>query len=552
MDILFDLNIILDLLIYERENYDIAEKCDNLIKEKKWQSWIAASSVDNLFYTLLNEAKRLNVSKAAVRKEFEKFMQKINIFSVTGKSVLESIKTKDVEDSIIYTNFKRIAPDGIIISRDEEFQRYSDVISPEDFLVRCKETTSNISTTHQLNHSPPKTIPLLDLRAEYRHMLEDIDHTILKTVAEARYIFGPPVKELEEKIAKYVSVKHCIGISSGTDALVLSLRALAIKLKGQEYFERTDEILTTPFTFTATGDAILRAGATPVFVDIDPATYNIDIEKVRSYLSTSNTQRLNNLTTVVGMLPVHLYGQSCNMDEIMDIANEYNLFVLEDAAQSFGGRWKSKKLGSIGTAGIFSFFPSKNLGGFGDGGMVATNDDEIAELVRMLLRHGGKDKYNVNHIGYNARLDTLQAAILLAKIKYIDEFNERRRQIAEMYTRELAYVKELFLPVNNLTSQPLNHSTAQLPDGHVFHQYAIRTSRRDELQSYLKENGISTMVYYPFPLHKMKVFEGRMKTCGRVLNAEQFTKEVLSLPIEPLQSKEETNYVIDCIKGFFR
>jgi dTDP-4-amino-4,6-dideoxygalactose transaminase len=410
-----------------------------------------------------------------------------------------------------------------------------------------------------------RQIPMLDLRLEYEYMKEDIDSAIKKCLEHQKWIFGPEVKELETKIAEYLGVKHCIGTSSGTEALVMVLRSLAIKLKGQEYFNKTDGIITTPFTFTATGDAILRAGATPVFVDIDPVTYNIDVSKIRDYLALNSGQ-------VIGIIPVHLYGQACNMDEIMKIAKEYNLFVLEDVAQAFGGTWKGNKLGSIGTAGGFSFFPSKNLGGFGDGGMVSTNDDEIVELVRMLLKHGGKDKYNVDHIGYNARLDTLQAAVILAKFKYIDEFNERRRKIAEFYNKGLERLDGLSLP--------MAFSDAH----HVYHQYTIRVKnetimsqsntidnennppfppfskggkgglsggRRDDLQRFLSEQNISTMIYYPVPLHKMKVFDGRCKIFNQLGESEKAAKEVLSLPIEPLMKEEDVMTVFKTIKTFF-
>ena len=376
-----------------------------------------------------------------------------------------------------------------------------------------------------------KQIPMLDLRLEYEYMKEEIDSAIKGCLEHHKWILGPEVKELEDRIAEYIGVKHCVGVSSGTDALVLSLRALAIKLKGQEYFNRTDEIITTPFTFTATGDAILRAGATPVFIDIDPETYNIDPEKINRYVS-------ENGSSVVGVLPVHLYGQSSNMDEIMEIGKEYNLFILEDVAQAFGGMWKNKKLGSMGTAGAFSFFPSKNLGGFGDGGMVATNSSEIAETVRMLLSHGGRDKYNVDHIGYNARLDTIQAARLLVKLKLVDEFNERRRKIAEFYNEELRDIEGIELP-------------KFLPETyHVYHQYTIKVldGKRDYLQKYLKEKGISTMVYYPIPLHKMRVFEGRAKVFDTLKESERVIKEVLSLPIEPLLDREELMVVVNEIK----
>lgn len=384
-----------------------------------------------------------------------------------------------------------------------------------------------------------KHIPMLDLHAEYLYMKSDIDVALSRCLEHQKWILGPEVKELEDKIAGYLGVKHCIGVSSGTEALVLSLRALAIKTKGKEYFDREDGIITTPFTFTATGDAILRAGATPVFVDIDPVTYNIDTVKIREYLAEISNK-------IVGIIPVHLYGQACEMDKIMATAKEHNLFVVEDVAQAFGGKWKGKSLGSIGTSGAFSFFPSKNLGGFGDGGMVSTNEDEIAGLVRMLLKHGGKDKYNVDHIGYNARLDTIQAAVLLAKFKYIDEFNERRRKIADMYTKGLSSVKDLVLPV---THHPLPITDSY----HVYHQYTIRTERRDELQAHLKEKGISTMVYYPFPLHRMNVFgEGMGKIFGNLINAESACRSVLSLPIEPLQSREDTDLIISSVKSYFK
>ncbi|MCL4491212.1 MAG: DegT/DnrJ/EryC1/StrS family aminotransferase, partial [Nitrospirae bacterium] len=225
-----------------------------------------------------------------------------------------------------------------------------------------------------------KDIPMLDLYREYEYMKADIDAAINKCLEHQRWILGPEVKEFEAKVARYLNVKHCIGTSSGTDALVLSLRALAIQTKGQEYFDRTEEIITTPFTFTATGDAVLRSGARPAFVDIDPSTYNIDPRKVREYLNRNAMLPPAERAKVIGIIPVHLYGQSCDMDEIMNIAEKYNLFVVEDVAQAFGGMWKGKKLGSVGTTGAFSFFPSKNLGGFGDGGMITTNDDAVAEL----------------------------------------------------------------------------------------------------------------------------------------------------------------------------
>lgn len=382
-----------------------------------------------------------------------------------------------------------------------------------------------------------RKILMLDLGLEYEYMKEEIDGAIKKCLDHQQWILGPEVRELEEKISSYLGVKHCVGVSSGTEALVVSLRAMALKTRGQEYFDESDEIITTPFTFTATGDAILRAGATPVFIDIDPATYNIDTRKIRKYLESGSGR-------VRGILPVHLYGGSCGMDEIMSVAKEFGLFVIEDVAQAFGGGWDGKKLGSIGDAGAFSFFPSKNLGGFGDGGMLATNDDETAALSRMLIKHGGQDKYNVDHVGYNARLDTLQAAIILAKFRYIDEMNDRRRAIARSYTNTLSGTEGIKLPI-------------EIPGAHhVYHQYTIGVREqsgygRDDLQEFMSQRGISTMIYYPVPLHMMKVFQGRCKQPYSLDESRQAAKEVLSLPIEPLMSYADVLLVANCVKEFY-
>lgn len=420
---------------------------------------------------------------------------------------------------------------------------------------------------------------MLDLKREYEYMKPDIDAAIARCLDHQHWILGPEVREFEEKVAWYLRVKHCIGTSSGTDAVVLALRALAIKTKGQEYFDRSDLIITTPFTFTATGDAILRAGATPLFVDIDPTTFNLDPERIRECLQAaalspeplaiSRPSRPSpsalSPSHAVGILPVHLYGRPCQMEEIMSIANEYDLFVVEDCAQAFGAQWqmaegRRQKVGSIGNIGCFSFFPSKNLGGFGDAGMVSTNDDEMAALTRMLIKHGGKDKYNVDHIGYNARMDTVQAAILLAKLKYIDEFNSRRRHIAQLYTEALKNLPGLVLPLAFSPSplaevvSPPALSPLPLADGsHVFHQFTLRilNGLRDTLQTHLKDTGIDSMVYYPVPLHKMTVFESRCAVYGELSEAERAAREVLSLPIEPLMDDGDITNITEGITSYF-
>jgi dTDP-4-amino-4,6-dideoxygalactose transaminase len=378
---------------------------------------------------------------------------------------------------------------------------------------------------------------MLDLKLEYEYMKDDIDAAISRCLEHQQWIFGPEIKQLEDEIAGYLKVRHCIGVSSGTEALVLILRALAIKLKGREYFDKTDRILTTPFTFTATGDAILRAGATPVFVDIDPVTFNIDPAKVRAYLSSVGTNTSH--SRVTGIIPVHLYGRACDMEEIGKIAEEYDLFVVEDVAQAFGCEYGSKKLGSFGTAGAFSFFPSKNLGCFGDAGLVSTDDEELAGIVRMLIKHGGKDKYNVDHIGYNARMDTLQAAVLLAKFRHLDYFNQQRRKIALGYDEELSGLPGITLPASSRD--------------HVYHQYTIAVEKhRDSLQKFLAERGVGSMVYYPIPLHNMGVFRDRCIVPGHLMHSETAANQVLSLPIEPLMQKEDVLRVSEAVRKFCR
>jgi dTDP-4-amino-4,6-dideoxygalactose transaminase len=400
-------------------------------------------------------------------------------------------------------------------------------------------------------------------------MKDDIDSAIRRCLEHQQWILGPEVQEFEDKVAEYLGVRHCIGTSSGTDALVLALRALALKTKRQEYFDRSDLIITTPFTFTATGDAILRAGATPAFIDIDPVSYNIDPNLIHEFLSGLSSAEQSR---VKGIIPVHLYGQSCEMDQIMSIANEYNLFIVEDVAQAFGGGWKGRKLGSIGTVGAFSFFPSKNLGGFGDAGMVSTSDNEIAELVRILLKHGGKDKYNVDHIGYNARLDTLQAAILLAKLKHVDEFNIRRRHVAELYIEGLKDVERIVLPVGSEEFDVkgcAGYSSRFTGFSHVFHQFTIRilasshsapyakpleeTLPRDALRQYLQCSNIDNMVYYPVPLNLMRLFDGGCAIVPiAVRNAESAAQQILSLPIEPLMTDNAVKRIIMTVKNYMR
>lgn len=343
-------------------------------------------------------------------------------------------------------------------------------------------------------------IPVLDLTPEIEALWDQLMAAIQGVLKSGQFILGPNVKAFEQEVAAYLGVKHAVGVNSGTDALVIALRALGIG--------PGDEVITTPFTFFATAEAISQAGATPVFVDIEPKTFNINPELIEPAI-TPRTKAI---------LPVHLYGQAADMDPIMALAAKYNLKVIEDTAQAFGGEYKGRKLGTIGDAGCFSFFPSKNLGAFGDGGLIAANDDEIAEAARMLRVHGAKKKYYNEMIGYNSRLDEIQAAILRVKLPHIDKWNEARRQAAARYNELLKVVPDMVTPYEASYGK------------HVYHQYTIRVpgGKRDKVKQILEEQIIVSMVYYPVPVHKSPVYIN-LGCC--LSEAEQSSAEVLSLPI---------------------
>ena len=344
-----------------------------------------------------------------------------------------------------------------------------------------------------------KAIPVYDPLPEVEALWPELEEAFRRVMHSGQYILGPEVEAFEQEVAAYLGVKYAIGVNSGTDALVIALRALGVG--------PGDEVITTPFTFFATAEAISAVGATPVFVDIDPKTFNINPDLIAPAI-TPRTKAI---------LPVHLYGLPADMDTILEIARSHGLKVLEDCAQAFGATYKGRKVGTLGDAGAFSFFPTKNLGGYGDGGPIATNSDEVAEMARMLRAHGSRRKYHNEMVGYNSRLDALQAAFLRVKLKHVDAFNARRREVAARYNDLLQGVPGLVLP--------------PLTEGHVFHQYTVRIPvGRDQVAEELASKGIGTMVYYPVPLHRLPVY-GYPE--GTFPEAERASREVLSLPMGP-------------------
>lgn len=362
-------------------------------------------------------------------------------------------------------------------------------------------------------------IPILNLTPEIEFLREELDAAYKKVMDHGQFIMGPEVKSFEEETAEYLGVKHAIGVNSGTDALVIALRAAGIG-KG-------DEVITTSFTFFASAESIDMAGATPVFIDNDLHTLNINPEKIEEAM-TGKTKAI---------MPVHLYGRPAEMDRIMALAEKHGLKVIEDCAQSFGATFNGKQTGTFGHAGAYSFFPSKNLGGFGDGGLIVTDDDYIADMSRKLRAHGSLKKYHNEVMGYNSRLDTLQAALLQVKLKHIDRFNEKRRVVAHRYIKAFEEIETIIAPV--------------LPDeGHIYHQFTIRVRNgmRDALAEKLQDAGVDTMIYYPIPCHKLPVYEGKLDDL-HLPSCNQLTEEVLSLPIGPFLSDEDQEVVIEAVKG---
>ena len=365
-------------------------------------------------------------------------------------------------------------------------------------------------------------VPMLDLNAQYLPILDDIRAEIEKVFTTHAYKLGPQVKEFEEDIKEFCNVKHAIGCASGTDALLLALLALNIS--------EGDEVITTPFTFFATAGTIHRVGATPVFADVKTDTFNIDPQKIESVI-TSKTKAI---------MPVHLFGQPAEMDKIMDIARKYDLKVIEDNAQGIGAEFDGKVAGTIGDIGTLSFFPSKNLGAMGDGGMCLTNDDELSTKLFQLRVHGENPQYYHKWVGLNSRLDTIQAAVLLVKLRSLQSWSEARRQNAEYYYKHLSDIPQIKLPVI--------HKKATS----IYNQFTLLAEQRDELLKYLRAHDIGCAVYYPRVLHLQECFTYLNYKEGDFPVSEELAKKVISIPVFSEISREQQDFVISTIREFYR
>lgn len=376
-----------------------------------------------------------------------------------------------------------------------------------------------------MSASPAIRIPLLDLKAQYAAIGGEIDAAVRRVFESQQFILGPDVAALEEEVAAYCGARHAIGCGSGTDALLLALRALDIG--------PGDEVLTTPFTFFATAGAIANAGARPVFADIDPRTFNLDPAQAREVLERRPRVR--------AILPVHLYGLCADMDPLLETARRRGIAVIEDAAQAIGAEYRGRRAGSMGAIGCFSFFPTKNLGGAGEGGILTTGDDSLAGRLRALRVHGSRTRYFHDEVGTNSRLDTLQAAVLRVKLRHLEEWTARRIALADLYRTTL---RRLGTPI-------LTPELPAYPARHVFHQFVIRAPQRDRLREFLLSHGIGAEIYYPLPLHRQKCFDGLGYPEGAFPESERAAREVLALPVYPELSSADIAEVCETIHRFY-
>lgn len=367
-------------------------------------------------------------------------------------------------------------------------------------------------------------VPLLDLQSQYASLRDQLRQAVERVMDSQRFVLGDEVRKLEASIAEYSHAKHAIGCASGSDALLLALMALDVG--------PGDEVITTPFTFFATAAAITRLGARPVFVDIDPATYNLDAAQVANAV-TPRTKAI---------MPVHLYGQCAEMDPLLAICDRHGVPIIEDAAQAIGATDRGRLAGSMGAIGCFSFYPTKNLGGAGDGGMLTTNDDSLAQRLRRLRTHGGANEYEHSEVGVNSRLDELQAAVLNVKMPYLDKWSDERARKAAVYTELMNNARPDFAVIT-----PAVRDDAR----HIFHQYVIRVpQRRDALMEHLKTHGVGTKVYYPIPLHRQVCFAYLGYKEGEFPESERAARETLALPVYPELTEDQQSYVVETIASF--
>ncbi|MFA7351307.1 MAG: DegT/DnrJ/EryC1/StrS family aminotransferase [Methylotenera sp.] len=517
MDLLIDVNIAIDVCARRMPFAQVSAAALQHCQTHGGKLWLYTGSVQTLEYNLLRELRRSQteadefVSKyqwmVLARKTLKAFAQDKHWLAALAEEG-DVFESSDPEDEQLIRALGRFASGSIkLLTRDEVLcEKYPEqTITPMQYLALSQSN---------------KSIDFIDLKTQQDAIRPQLEKNIHRVLNHGQYVMGPEVAELETKLAEYVGVKHCISASSGTDTLMIAMMALGIGAG--------DEVITTPFTFIATGEMIALLGAIPVFVDIDPQTYNIDPAKIEAAI-TPKTKAI---------MPVSLYGQCADFDAINAIADKHGLPVIEDAAQSFGATYKGKKSCALSTIGSTSFFPSKPLGAYGDGGALFTNDDALAKAMREIRVHGQEKRYYHSRIGMNGRLDTIQAAILLAKLERFDWEVEQRSKLGAKYT-ELIQKQNKNTTIVTPYIEPFNTS--------VYAQYTVLVKNREQLQQKLKELGIPTAVHYPVPLHLQPAFACLGQAEGHFPISEALSKEVMSLPMSPDLEIEKLDYIIDML-----
>ena len=502
---IWDNNIVLDFLL---DRYKVSPRIYDLFEEflKFGKIYISSSQIHNIEYIFFKERKKIKSFKDC-KIEWNEFLNEIYFIKTPSYFDRRNMLfNNDIEDYLIELSAKII--NAKIITRDKEFMQNSDLaVSINDFFTLEKE-------------SKPKNINFLDLHSQYLSIHNEVDNGIDQIIKNTAFIGGKQVKQFEENFANYCQAKYCVGVGNGTDALTIALKSLDIG--------KDDEIITAANSFIATSEAITASGAKVVFVDCDPKWYTIDVSKIEEKI-TEKTKAI---------IPVHLYGQPADMDAISSLAKKYNLYVVEDAAQAHGASYYGSPVGTLGDVACFSFYPGKNLGAYGDGGAIVTNNEQLAKKCRMLANHGRLEKYTHEMEGYNSRLDGLQAAVLSVKLKYLDAWNQKRNSIAEYYLKNLI-VSGVKLPRKMKNVQ------------HVYHLFVVQAERRDELREFLKENGISTGIHYPVSLPHQKAYKYLGHKPGNFPVSEKLSETILSLPIYPELKKSQLDYIISKIKSFY-
>jgi len=505
---LWDTNIVLDVLLNRAHVNPDATKIHLEFIRQDWTIYIAAHQLGTIEYVYRRECLRAQRPLTEAWKVWELFRQRVNVLKTPASADWSNpLALSDLEDYQIECAAKLI--DAQIISRDEVFIKHSAIcLTPNQFLAQLSQDDEQASSK----------VTFLDLKAPHIELRAEMEAAFDRTLNSGWYIQGNELKQFEKEFAEYCEAEHCIGVGNGLDALHLILRAYDIGVD--------DEVIVPSNTYIATWLAASYAGATPIPVEPDERTYNIDPAQIEAAI-TPNTKAI---------IAVHLYGQPADMDAINAIAKKYNLKVIEDAAQAHGARYKGRRVGTLGDAAGFSFYPGKNLGALGDGGAVTTNDAELALKIRVLGNYGSQVKYHNEVKGYNSRLDELQAALMRAKLKTLDEWNGRRKAIAADYLREMAGCN-LVLPYVPEWADP------------VWHLFVVRSAQRDALQKQLGEAGIGTMIHYPIPPHLQPAYAELNYKLGDFPISEVIHREVLSLPMGPHLEAASENVVVSALKA---